>query len=223
MEVSGEYTFDAPQEMVWEALQDPQVLGSVMPGGEGFEEVGENEYAGKMKIKVGPVQGLFKGNIRLRDVVAPESYHMEVDGRGAPGFVNASGRLQLTGDGEKTHMVYEGEARVGGRIASVGQRLLEASARSIIRQSLEGLNEYLQAQMVAEDGGEATEEPEGEEGGGWARREAASHYEPPSQAQVALNVAKDVARDLAPADYDLVFAALAGVIVGFLLGRLSRL
>lgn len=70
MDVSGEYTFDAPQKLVWEALQDPDVLASVMPGGEGFEEVGENEYQGNLKIKVGPVQGKFTGNIKLLDLVA---------------------------------------------------------------------------------------------------------------------------------------------------------
>lgn len=93
MELSGEYTFDAPQPLVWQALQDPQVLGSVMPGGEGFAQVGENEFAGALKIKVGPVNGDFKGQIKLSNVLPPESYTIDVDGKGAPGFVKATGNL----------------------------------------------------------------------------------------------------------------------------------
>ncbi len=205
MEISGEYTFDAPQELVWEALQDPDVLASVMPGGEGFEEVGENEYKGNLKIKVGPVQGKFTGNIKLKEIVPPESYHMEVEGKGAPGFVNAEGNLKLTGQGDQTHMAYEGTAQVGGRIASVGQRLMDSSAKSIIRQSLEGLNAYLQTQVAAQQA--ATPAAETEEAGepvvdtAVPTAQPTPTYKPPSQTEVAMNVAKDVANDIIPRQY----------------------
>jgi carbon monoxide dehydrogenase subunit G len=150
MQIAGEYTFDAPQQLVWKALRDPEVLGTIMPGGEGFAEVGENEFAGNLNVKVGPVQGKFQGNIRLSDIVEPESYRIDVDGKGPQGFVKANGRLHLTPQGEQTHMAYDGDAQVGGRIASVGQRLLDSSAKSIIRQSLEGLNQYLKLQVAAD-------------------------------------------------------------------------
>ncbi|MGH2541767.1 MAG: SRPBCC family protein, partial [Ardenticatenaceae bacterium] len=104
MEIAGEYTFDAPQDKVWGALQDPDVLGSVMPGGQGVEQIGENEYAGTLKIKVGPVQGTFKGTIKLSDIVPPESYHLAVEGKGAPGHMTGSGSMKLTGQGDTTHM-----------------------------------------------------------------------------------------------------------------------
>ena len=147
MDLAGEYTFDAPQDLVWEAVQDPDVLGSVMPGGEGVKEIGENEYETKLKIKVGPVQGRFKGKIKLSNIVAPESYDIAVDGKGAPGFVKATGSLKLSEQGDKTLCTYTGKARVGGRIASVGQRLLDASSKAIVNQSLEALNEYLKVQV----------------------------------------------------------------------------
>ncbi len=147
MNLAGDYLFEGPQDIVWEAIQDPNVLGSIMPGGEGVEEVGENEYAAKLKIKVGPVQGKFKGNIKLANIDAPHSYDIEVDGKGAPGFVKASGSLNLIGEGEQTLMTYTGQARVGGKIASVGQRLLDASTKAIINQSLEALNEYIKVQV----------------------------------------------------------------------------
>lgn len=205
MDVSGEYTFDAPQEIVWKALQDPDVLSTAMPGGEGFEEVGENEYQGKLKIKVGPVQGKFTGNIKLMDIVAPESYRMVVDGKGAPGFVKAEGNLKLTGQGNQTHMAYEGSAQVGGRIASVGQRLMDSSAKSIIRQSLEGLNAYLQTQVAAQQATRPADEmvDASEDGGETAvpTPSPAPVYKPPSQTEVAMNVAKDVASDIIPRQY----------------------
>lgn len=205
MDVSGEYTFDAPQELVWEALQDPDVLSNAMPGGEGFAEVGENEFEGKLKIKVGPVQGKFTGNIKLTDIIAPESYHMKVEGKGAPGFVNAEGSLKLTGQGDQTHMVYEGSAQVGGRIASVGQRLMDSSAKSIIRQSLEGLNAYLQTQVAAQQTTQLAGEmaDSSEDGGETAvpTPQPTPAYKPPSQTEVAMNVAKDVASDIIPRQY----------------------
>ncbi len=202
MEIGGEYTFDAPQDIVWKALQDPDVLASVMPGGEGFSEVGENEYEGNLKIKVGPVQGKFKGKIKLSEIVEPESYNIEVDGKGAPGFVKATGGLKLTPQGEKTHMVYEGTAHIGGRIASVGQRLMDSSAKSIIRQSLEGLNEYVKTQVAAKETAVATgvAEEEIEEAIAEAVAQAPA-YVPPSQSQVAVNVAKDVFDDFIPEEY----------------------
>ena len=116
MQITGEYIFDAPQTLVWQALQDPDVLASVMPGGEDFQEVAENEYAGNLKVKIGPVLGRFKGKIKLTDIVAPESYRIEVDCKGAPGFVRATGSLKLTGQEAQTHMEYEGDAQIGGRI-----------------------------------------------------------------------------------------------------------
>ncbi|UCG24576.1 MAG: carbon monoxide dehydrogenase subunit G [Chloroflexota bacterium] len=210
MDVAGEYTFDAPQELVWQALQDPQVLASVMPGGEEFKEVGENEYSGFLNIRVGPVQGRFAGKIKLTDIVEPTSYKMSVDGKGAPGFVRASGRLELNGQGDATDMVYEGTAQIGGRIASVGQRLLDASAKSIIRQSLDGLNEYLKAQaaLAAADSAETQEEAEQP-----TAPAPALDYKPPSQTSVAMNVAKDVAGDLIKPEYRPVIFGVVAILV----------
>ena len=212
MKIAGEYTFDAPQELVWQALQDPQVLASVMPGGEEFEEVGENEYAGLLNIKVGPVQGKFKGNITLSDIVPPESYRMEVDGKGPPGFVKANGGLKLSGQEEKTLMAYEGEAQVGGRIASVGQRLLDTSAKSIIRQSLEGLNEYLKTRAAAQTAAEAAGASEEEVAAAVASADV-PEYKPPSQTSVAVNVAKDVAGDVVPPRARPILLIVVAIIV----------
>jgi carbon monoxide dehydrogenase subunit G len=215
MDVGGEYTFDAPRALVWQALQDPQVLASVMPGGEEFKEVDENEYAGILNIRVGPVQGKFSGNIKLTDIVEPTSYKMTVDGKGAPGFVRASGRLQLTDQGDATGMVYEGTAQIGGRIASVGQRLLDASAKSIIRQSLEGLNEYMKAQVALSAADSADLQEESEESPAQAPE---LDYQPPSLTAVAMNVARDVVGDLLRPEYrPVAFGAVAVLVVVILI------
>ena len=145
MKLEGTYTFDAPCEVVWQALLDPEVLGRVMPGGEALEKIGENEYKAVLKIRVGPVQGQFEGLVTLLDINPPESYRMQVSGKGAPGFMKGEGQVRLEDQGSSTLMHYSGEAQVGGRIASVGQRLLESSAKALTRQSLDGLHEQIKA------------------------------------------------------------------------------
>lgn len=224
MKLNGEFTFDAPQEEVWETLQDPEVLAKVLPGCEKLELVGENAYEGALKIKVGPVQGLFKGKINLSDIQPPDSYSMDVDGRGAPGFVKAKAQVSLSSSGQGTTMTYTSDARVGGRIASVGQRLLDSSAKAIVKQSLEGLNTIMQARTAAADES-ADETPEAapsddannENSAGAddspdipsaeaapavkaapAKPKADIDYQAPSQAEFAANVAKEVAKDLIP-------------------------
>lgn len=210
MEISGEHLFDAPQNMVWEALLDPNVLGAVMPGGQGFEQTGENQYIGVLLIKVGPVQGTFQGHIQLSDVKPPESYHIDVDGKGAPGFVKAKGSLKLEARGSQTHIAYSGQAQIGGKIASVGQRLLDSSARSIIRQSLEALNEYLKVQVAKQQApaaeapvSAAASEPAAAPAAPTATPQSAPvpEYKPPTQTKLALTVMRDVFNDLVPAKY----------------------
>ena len=104
MELEGTYTFDAPQKVVWDALMDPEVLAKVMPGCEKLEEIEENKYQGVLKIKVGPVQGKFQGVITLSDVNAPDTYTLNVDGKGAPGFMKATGNVKLNSEGNSTVM-----------------------------------------------------------------------------------------------------------------------
>lgn len=163
MELAGTYNFEVPRQMVWDALQDPDVLGQIMPGGQKLEKTDENEYKARIKIRVGPVQGVFDGNIKLSEIEPPESYRMDVDGRGQPGFIKAHGNVKLEEDGDHTVMNYEGEAQVGGRIASVGQRLMDSTARAMTRQTLDGLHEYLKSKAAAENDAGAGEEPEAAE------------------------------------------------------------
>jgi carbon monoxide dehydrogenase subunit G len=156
---------------------DPEVLARIMPGCERLERTGENEYEGVMKIRVGPVQGTFQGSVQLSELQPPQSYHMLVNGRGPAGIVRV--------------MHYKGEAQISGRIATVGQRLMESSAQAIARQSLDNLDRQIQARLQPA----SLDATSGEDS---ARAVPASAPPPPSQTEFALNVARDVVADLIP-------------------------
>jgi len=183
MRVAGRFTFDAQRDRVWEALQDPHVLTRVLPGCDRLEQTGDSAYVGELNIKIGPVQGKFKGDIELEDIDAPNRYTMKVDGRGAPGFVRATAQITLAdAEGGGTTLTYDADAQVGGRIASVGQRLLDSSAKAIIKQSLQAFDEVFRARAAVADDG---------------KNEAdALAAATPSQAEFAAGVAKEVAKDI---------------------------
>jgi hypothetical protein len=179
MKLAGEYTFDGPREEVWKIIRDPEVLASALPGTESLEQINENEYTGQMNLRVGPVAGEFSGKIIVSNEVPPERCTLTVDGKGKPGFVNGSGNVLLTAqDDGKTFMTYEGEMQIGGRLASVGQRLLDSASKSIINQGLESMNQALLARMAAQETGQAVE------------------YKPPSETEFAASVAKDMAGEV---------------------------
>lgn len=148
MKLEGNYLFEASVPEVWSALFDPVILAAVMPGCEKLDLV-DGQYVGEIKVKVGPIQGKFTGKVDLKDKVEPESYTMVVDGRGAPGFVKATAHVKLAAEGEVTRVHYDADAQIGGKIASVGQRLIEASARAIVAQSLEGLHANIKLRAAA--------------------------------------------------------------------------
>jgi hypothetical protein len=178
MRIEGTYTFDAPRDVVWQALMDPDVLAKALPGGQKLEQVGENRYEAALDVRVGPVQGRFDGEIEISDIQEPESYHMSVNGQGSAGFLNGEGDVVLSDVDEGTLMTYSGDAQVGGRIASVGQRLIDSTAKSLTRQGLESLDRQIEArQKSAEEG-----EPEAE-------------VTAPSTVSVATTVARDVTKD----------------------------
>lgn len=145
MKLSGEHRFEAPRERVWQALLDPEVLAGTLPGFQRLERVGDGQYAGSLALGVGPVQGRFDGRVELSELRPPESYRLSLSGRGAPGYVEGGGLVELSVDGDATLMRYDLEIAVGGRIAGVGQRLLEMTGRSLARQALDRLSRAIAA------------------------------------------------------------------------------
>jgi carbon monoxide dehydrogenase subunit G len=186
--------------------------------------VGENLYTGSLFINIGPVQGIFKGQIRLSKFNAPVSYWIDVEGKGAAGVVKASGSLRLEPRGSQTYMEYGGQAQVGGRIASVGQRLIESSARSIIRQSLDALNEYLKTKMDQQSG-QVADLPPAEVPPDSLMSAAAnievqpasqSEFQPPLLVTPEPKTARDKFNNIVPVQYQFWLIGAAIVVIGFI-------
>ncbi|MDE2748828.1 MAG: carbon monoxide dehydrogenase subunit G [Chloroflexota bacterium] len=147
MHIEGTYDFDFKRELVWDVLMDIDVLGSIIPGSKGLEEIGENKYESKLSVRVGPVNGKFEAQFELADVDAPESYRLIVSGKGPAGHVTGEGTIRLEQDNGKTVMHYAGDARIGGKIAAVGQRLLDVAAKQIAKQSLKKLSKQVELRL----------------------------------------------------------------------------
>ena len=176
MKLEGEYTFDGPREQVWELVRDPDVLVTALPGAKSLEQVGENEYEGEMNLRVGPVAGVFAGRLVVSNEQPPQSCTLTVKGKGKQGFVDGTGHVNLEElEDNKTLMKYEGDVQVGGKLASVGQRLVDTASKSIIRQGLDTMNKALVARVEAREIGEKVD------------------FTPPSESEFAVSVAKDMA------------------------------
>ena len=139
MKIQGTQEIEARREAVFRALTDPEILQRCIPGCQSLEQTEENTYVATMKAGVGSVKGTFKGNVRLEDMNAPLHYRMIVDGKGAPGFVKGTGDFKLEERDGGTAIAYEGEMKVGGVIAGVGQRMIEAAAKMLASQFFKSL------------------------------------------------------------------------------------
>src|SRR5579859_6474137 len=128
MELSGSHTFNAPQTTVWGVLTDPDTLRRTLPGCQKFELQPDGAYQVTMTLGIAAIKGTYTGTVHLVDERPPDSYTLKVGARGAAGFVDGQGDFILTPHGEghtQTRLTYTGQAQVGGKIASVGQRLLQ--------------------------------------------------------------------------------------------------
>lgn len=135
MKISGTQTIESPIEEVYAMMQDPEVLVRSIPGCESLEEIGENEYRMEMTTAL----GTFDGKVRITDQTPPTSFRLMVEGSGKLGFMKGDGLLILSANGNGTEVSYEGDAQVGGTMAAVGQKLIEGSAKMLIRRFFEKL------------------------------------------------------------------------------------
>lgn len=217
VKLAGTYEFDAPKDAVWEALLDPEVLSRILPGCKRLDKTGENKFSGEINIRVGPVQGSFNGTVSLNNIDPPNSYRMDLAGQGRPGFVKGTGTLRLDGDAPTT-LHYDGDVQLSGRIASVGQRLVDSTARSLTRQGLQSLEKIIAARLQPAEPEPAQPDPADSAAPSPSNGTAAAsepraadrarapepphHTAPPSPAapstmEVGINVAKDMVTDLA--------------------------
>lgn len=233
MKIAGTYKFEASLETTWDALFNADVLARTLPGCDKLEKEGD-QFNGVIRVKMGPVQGKFQGKVNIEDVVEHDNYRMVIDGRGPAGFAKAKVSIRLVAEGAQTEMSYEADIQIGGKIASVGQRLLDASIKAITKQSLESLHTQIKV-LQAEANGER--EPQGESAAAPATsaegtkevsnpnasgkpeqpsaKEVVSPapVEGPSQAAFAMGVAKEVTRELLPLKKVILVGAVIVLVV----------
>ncbi len=133
MEMTGEYRIPAPRERVWQALNDPETLKRAIPGCETIEKVSDSEFTAKVVAKVGPVRATFGGKVNLSDLDPPKAYTISGEGTGGvAGFAKGSAKVKLDeAEGTSTLLRYEVEAHVGGKLAQIGSRLIDATSRKM--------------------------------------------------------------------------------------------
>jgi uncharacterized protein len=132
MEMSGEHQISAPRRQVWDALNDPEVLKACITGCESIEKLSDTEMTAVVVAKVGPVKAKFKGKVILSDIDAPNGYTINGEGQGGvAGFGKGSAEVALTDDGTGTVLKYTAKASVGGKLAQLGSRLVDATAAKL--------------------------------------------------------------------------------------------
>jgi carbon monoxide dehydrogenase subunit G len=142
MEMSGEQLIPASQADTWAALNDPEVLKACVPGCESIELIADNEFQVLMVARIGPVSAKFKGKLGLSDLKPPDSYAIAFEGQGgAAGFGKGSAQVQLAPDGDGTRLSYQVKANVGGKLAQIGSRLVDAAAKKISQDFFNAFNE----------------------------------------------------------------------------------
>jgi len=129
MTLQGTQKIAAPRDRIFEALTNPAVLQKCIPGCQELEKTGEDQYKAKLAAGVGPVKGVFAATISLKDITVPSQFTLVVEGKGQPGFVKGSGTLNLSEEDDSTTVEYSGDVNIGGMIASVGQRMIQATAK----------------------------------------------------------------------------------------------
>lgn len=132
MEIKGEYKIAAPREKVFAALNDPAVLQACIPGCESLDKTSDTEMKAKVRMRIGPVSAAFSGKVTLSDLDPPNGYRISGEGTGGPaGFAKGGAVVKLAEDGAGTVLTYEVDAQVGGKIAQVGARLIDGTARKL--------------------------------------------------------------------------------------------
>lgn len=146
MEMNGEERIAAPRQKVWEALNDPEILRQCIPGCQSLEMASPTEMSAVVKIKIGPVSATFTGDVTLGNINAPESYTISGEGKGGiAGFAKGGADVRLSEDGAGTLLSYDVKAQVGGKLAQLGSRLIDSTAKKLAGQFFTRFNEVVSA------------------------------------------------------------------------------
>lgn len=149
MDMTGEYRIPAPRQTVWEALNDPEILKACIPGCESLEKNGD-EMTAAVVAKIGPVKAKFAGKVRLENLNPPTSYSIVGEGQGGvAGFAKGGADVALVDDGAGTILTYTAKAQVGGKLAQLGSRLIDGTAKMMAEQFFSAFSEKVGAAAAA--------------------------------------------------------------------------
>ncbi len=144
MDMNGERRIQAPRQAVWDALNDPEVLKACIPGCESMERLSENELKANAAVKIGPISARFAGKVTLSDIDPPNGYTISGEGQGGvAGFAKGGAAVKLLDADGGTLLTYEVKAQVGGKIAQLGARLIDASAKQMAETFFDRLSAHL--------------------------------------------------------------------------------
>src|ERR1700710_473081 len=151
MDMTGERRIPAPRQTVWEALNDPDVLKASIPGCESLEKLGDDKMKATAAVKVGPISARFTGKVQLTDIDAPNGYRISGEGQGGvAGFAKGGANVALKDDGADTLLSYQVNAQVGGKLAQLGGRLIDATAKQMADAFFDRFSKQVQAMAPAE-------------------------------------------------------------------------
>lgn len=158
MDMTGQRTLAATQQQAWDALNDPTILMACIPGCKKFEPTGDNAFAVAAGIKIGPVSALFNGNVQLTDIVAPTSYKLNFDAQGGvAGFGKGESSVELKPLASGCELNYTVHSTVGGKIAQLGQRLIDGVAKNMAEDFFKRFEAALEERYPRVEGAEPTE------------------------------------------------------------------
>ncbi len=167
MDMTGEYRIRAPRQKVWDALNDPEILKQCIAGCEELEKTSDTEFSARVHTRVGPVSAKFTGKVELSEIDPPNGYRISGEGQGGvAGFAKGGASVKLAEDGAETVLTYEANATVGGKLAQIGSRLIDATARKMADDFFSKFAETVGAPAEEEAPAEApAEAPEAPAGG----------------------------------------------------------
>ncbi len=143
MKFEGNYTFKASREKVWQVLLDPKILAQCMPGCEDLKEIGPDQYEASVKVGIAAVKGTYKAKISIKDKQPPSHYVLSGQGSGGPGFMQGDVVIDLEEKGGETQLKYSTDAKVGGLIAGVGQRMIGGLAKMMRDQFFKKMESFV--------------------------------------------------------------------------------
>ncbi|WP_428644955.1 SRPBCC family protein [Roseibium sp.] len=155
MDMNGSHRIPADRETVWAALNDPEILKACIPGCESLEKTSDTEMTAAVTSKIGPVKAKFKGSVTLENINPPESYTIAGEGKGGvAGFAKGSADVKLTEEGDETVLSYEAKAQVGGKLAQLGSRLIDSTAKKMAEEFFSKFSEMVGGETAGSDAGE---------------------------------------------------------------------